>query len=259
VKAFRFGPPGREIYGVFHAPASAAWQGRAVLLCNPFAQEAVRTHRLYRVLADRLAREGFAVMRFDYLGTGESAGDGVVARLARFCADVVAADRELRSRAGATETIWIGARLGASVAAMASVGVERAPKSLVLWEPIANGRDYVRELGAVPFPAAAEGGADGRVSEVDVRGYLVSAELVADIAALDSSVIDRASVERVCLMYGGPVPAEASSVSRVAVPGVPTVESEGNLGSFDWNAEEAMNTEVVPRLVVDRLLHRAMT
>src|SRR4051812_43750768 len=62
---FYFGAPERRLLGLFHPSATAVRGARAVLLCNPFGQEAVRSHRVYRVLAERLARGGIAVLRFD--------------------------------------------------------------------------------------------------------------------------------------------------------------------------------------------------
>ena len=55
---FRFGLPTRQLYGVFHPAAQPRTPAIGVTLCNPFGQEAVRTHRLYRIMAERLARAG---------------------------------------------------------------------------------------------------------------------------------------------------------------------------------------------------------
>ena len=54
---FRFGPAGRQLYGAFHKPDTRIANASAVLLCNPFGQEAVRVHRLYRVLDTQLASQ----------------------------------------------------------------------------------------------------------------------------------------------------------------------------------------------------------
>ena len=45
---------GRQLAALYHPPTSAD-RGRAVLILNPLGQEAVRAHRLLRVLADRWA------------------------------------------------------------------------------------------------------------------------------------------------------------------------------------------------------------
>ncbi len=70
--AIHFGTSGRELFGIYHAAEVVSPSRPAVLLCNPFGQEAVRAHRIYRILAERLARAGHNVMRFDYYATGDS-------------------------------------------------------------------------------------------------------------------------------------------------------------------------------------------
>ena len=65
---------GRRLAALYHPPTSAD-RGRGVLILNPLGQEAVRAHRLLRVLADRLARLGVHVLRFDFHGCGDSSSD----------------------------------------------------------------------------------------------------------------------------------------------------------------------------------------
>ncbi len=57
-------------------------------------------HQFYRVLADHLTRQGFAVLRSDKRGLGESGGDFATATTYDFAADTDAALAYLRSRSG---------------------------------------------------------------------------------------------------------------------------------------------------------------
>jgi uncharacterized protein len=93
----RFGSPQRELFGMLHRPERGT-TGTGVLVCNPFGQEAVRSHRLFRVMAERLARSGRSVMRFDYFGTGDSAGDEDDADLDAWQHDILRAHAELVER-----------------------------------------------------------------------------------------------------------------------------------------------------------------
>lgn len=143
---FFFGPGDRRLFAIFQPAHGAAPAAAAVLLCNPYGQEAIRTHRIYRVLADRLAAAGFDVMRFDYYGTGDSAGEDAEGELRGWARDLAAAHEELTRRSGSLRSIWMGARLGATLATQATAQVNQPPHRLVLWQPIVNGADYLREL-----------------------------------------------------------------------------------------------------------------
>src|SRR6185369_16185836 len=96
----RFGASARRLFGLYQPPSAGTGNAQCVVLCNPFGQEAIRSHRLLRVLGDRLARAGFAVLRFDYSGTGDSDGDDSEADLGRWVEDVLSADAEARRASG---------------------------------------------------------------------------------------------------------------------------------------------------------------
>ena len=229
----------RGLVGILHEPLAGAMRetsaGAAVLLCNPFGQEAVRIHRLQRVLADQLARHGHPVLRFDYHGTGESMGDDEAFDLDGAVDDVLAADLELRAACPGAPIVWAGARLGASLAALA-VGrapAGLAPASLVLWEPILNGAAYLRELQGDHQEALATGyGAFIRSVRQQVRdqliGYRLGTRLSEQLAgfhlpALPAGPVARLIVPPAVLSEGLPtkgLPSEGSPRGRVASPGM---------------------------------------
>lgn len=163
----RFGVANRQLFGLYQAPLPAASRGESILLCAPFGQEAIRSHRLFKVLADRLCRDGFHVLRFDYFGTGDSAGEGDEVSVEGFIADVVTANDELMNRSGGAGrgASWVGLKLGATIAALASASVQPKPSRLILWEPVTDGARYLVEL--------AEAHA---VTLVDAYGWRVSAD-----------------------------------------------------------------------------------
>ncbi len=144
----RFGPAGRELFGLFQLPNAAEALGQSVVICNPFGQEYVRSHRLIKVIADRLARTGFHVLRFDFFGTGDSAGDDGDGDLIQWESDIQSAHSEVLKLSGNASTSWLGFRLGASIAASASLRVKAPLRRLVLWDPVADGGSYLRELEA---------------------------------------------------------------------------------------------------------------
>lgn len=141
---FFFGPDA-GLFGMYHAPSVPA--RRAMLMCPPLGQDLIRCHRLYRQLAQSLAEEGMAVLRFDYHGTGDSAGGSAEVDWEHCVRDATAAAVELRRRAGVDRIVAFGARLGGSVALAAA---EQARFSEVIaWDPVLEGADYVAELDAM--------------------------------------------------------------------------------------------------------------
>ena len=53
------------LFGFFH-PAVGVSRATGVVLCPPVGADLVRAHRALRHLAERLARAGFDVLRFDF-------------------------------------------------------------------------------------------------------------------------------------------------------------------------------------------------
>lgn len=144
---FLFGPAQRRLFGIFHAADPRKSSSLAVLLCNPFGHEALRSHRFYRLLAERLSRQGVAVLRFDYHGTGDSPGNDEDGDMAGWAQDICEAHRELLRRAGVLQMTWFGARLGASLALRAARASTPRVQRLVLWDTVIDGRAYLEELG----------------------------------------------------------------------------------------------------------------
>ncbi len=141
-----FGPASRQVFGLFHPAEEARSNDTAVLICPPFGQEGLRTHRFFKVLAERLARTGIATLRFDFYGSGDSPGDESQGELDGWRRDLCSAHEELRRRAPAARIVWVGARLGATLAVLAARNGRCDPVRLVLWEPVIDGRRYARFL-----------------------------------------------------------------------------------------------------------------
>lgn len=139
-----FEGPTAELFAVVHTPAGEA-PTRGVVLCYPFGEERLWVHRVYTTFARQLAAAGVAVVRFDYAGNGDSRGAFQEATLQTAIDDTSAAVDCLRERAGCTATTLIGLRFGATVAS--AVAERRSDvERLVLWAPLTDGRQYVKEL-----------------------------------------------------------------------------------------------------------------
>ena len=148
MKPFYFGESTRPLFGVYDVPEPGADRDAGFLLCYPMCHEYMKTHWAFRRLAASLARAGFHVLRFDYYGSGDSAGETCHVSLAECRDNIRTAMQELKDLSAVRDVSIVGLRLGATLAAQASAeGLEL--KDLVLWNPVVRGADYIRDLRAL--------------------------------------------------------------------------------------------------------------
>lgn len=184
---FFFGKEGEQLFGIYYEPGGAA-RGEAALMCYPFGHEYMRSHMAFRQLASSLAAEGLHVLRFDYFGTGDSAGEGRDTDLARWRRDIALAAAELREISGAAKLTVIGLRLGALLAA-ASLADGLEADHLVLWDPVESGSSFLSEMEALlkekvacpHFPRKSV----PAVAHPEIYGTEVPQRLLDQLAALD--------------------------------------------------------------------------
>ena len=86
-----------------------------------------------RLLANMLAAAGTHVLRFDYFGTGDSAGNMEDADLGAWFGDVETAVDELRDTIDAPQVALVGLRLGATLAGTVASMRRTDVNGLVLW------------------------------------------------------------------------------------------------------------------------------
>jgi alpha-beta hydrolase superfamily lysophospholipase len=188
-----FGPPERPLFGWVHAPAGAVADGAAVL-CAPLTREQDVAGYTIRRLAQELAARGVLAIRFDYDGTGDSArGDEDPGRVRAWQQSIEHA-ATLARQCGAPSLTLVGMRAGALLAAATARAT--GATGLVTWDPCTSGRSLVREehaLHRIHF-----GDAVTRADEVEVPGFVLSAETAGDLGRLDpdgrGSSLERALV-----------------------------------------------------------------
>jgi pimeloyl-ACP methyl ester carboxylesterase len=144
LEPFFFGGDVTPLYGCFH-PSPNSKRDYVAVFCYPFGDEMIRIHRAYKQLAVRLSRAGVPVLRFDYFGWGDSAGEDTEATLTRWEQDVETAIEEAKKLSGAKQVVLLGLRLGASLA-LRVASHRQDVNAIVLWEPVVNGEDYLQEL-----------------------------------------------------------------------------------------------------------------
>ncbi|MEK6348923.1 MAG: alpha/beta fold hydrolase [Burkholderia sp.] len=198
-----------------------------VVLCNPLGHEAMWLHQAMRQLADCLAARGVTVLRFDYLGTGDSADNGAWVRPADWVAEVVDAVSWLRQATPVTRVSLAGFRFGAMIAALAARQVE--VDSLALFAPVVSARLFLREMNFLHQTWRRKAGlADDAAPPPDgtreIFGHLFSADGLDALAAFDLASGPRPSAGRVLIAHSGQNDGSDTLASRLAAQDVP-VES----------------------------------
>jgi uncharacterized protein len=207
---FYFGPTDRQLFGLYHAPQPIHERDCGVVLCNPWGQEFVRAHRAISQLALRLARQGFPVLRFDFYGTGDSNGEDADGTLDQWLADIRTAIQELKRRARVERVFLAGLRLGASLAALVASGRDDV-EGLVLWEPAAQGSEYLQDLTdwqeekQYYFLSKAE----TSVRRNELLGFGLHESFLTDLAWLDLLSVRRKPARRILIIENTATSAEA--------------------------------------------------
>jgi len=204
-----FGGPDARLFGCYHAaPAGVTPRGH-MLVCNPMGHEFLGSHRAVRQLAVRLAQAGCPALRFDFFGTGDSAGDSSAGTLCRWLHDITEAVLQLKTRAGRGPVSLLGLRLGGSLALWHLQGVDAVEcESLVLWDPIVNGREYVAELLMWHRERLGAGEAN------EILGMPFGHGLRSEIEGMDLLTVGRPKARRILIVTTGADSSRARSLAE---------------------------------------------
>ncbi len=240
-----FGDTDRPLLGWFHLPPSG--QVRAgVVICPPLGIEYLQAHFTLRLLAEQLAEAGLGVLRFDYDGTGDSAGDGRDPdRVASWLGSVESAISFVRS-AGIHTVIAVGMRMGAL---LAGVVAERdaALGGLVLWDPVVSGRAFLTQqkaLSALTFDI----GTTNEDGSIEAPGVVFDGETVRQLRDLDLTRSTGPLAQRVHILCR---PDRATSKLRVRfdLPHVDWSDADGQSELMDVDSENLK----LPHVAIDRV------
>jgi alpha-beta hydrolase superfamily lysophospholipase len=226
-RALFIGTGDRRLFAWHHEPAAMRRRGAAIVLCPPLGYEYMSTYRSCRILAERLAARGFDVLRFDYDGTGNSAGGPEDPnRLDAWVRSVSEAVEEARRRAGTDAVALVGIRAG-SLLALQAASDSTAVDRLALWSPFVSGRTYVRELKAIA--SLNDEGADAEGPDINAEGHIFTAETVRALMQWSIVRITRRPASQVVLLERDDRRADpaiethlgalGSRVDRLSVPG----------------------------------------
>jgi len=130
---FWFEVDGARLMAALHTPEEGvAVRPVGLVLLHGWAGYRIGAHQMFVKLAREAARRGFACLRFDFRGRGDSEGDMLATTLTTMMADAQVAAGELLQRAGVERVAFVGDCSGSEVAIGASSLVEECC-ALALW------------------------------------------------------------------------------------------------------------------------------
>jgi exosortase A-associated hydrolase 2 len=147
-------PTGR-LFAVHHRPTDAASIRGHVLCVPPFNEEMNRCRSMVALQARALAKIGVGTLLLDLHGTGDSAGNYVDARWDIWQGNIHAGVDWLNRQPGRCIGLW-GIRLGAILAAEALNSVDLLNPSLMLWQPVVDGKQHFTQFLRMRIAAQME-------------------------------------------------------------------------------------------------------
>lgn len=140
---------GQKIFGVVHIPSGASEESPcpAVLICHGYGGNKCGKHRLYVRLANRLARIGIAVLRFDFRGSGDSDGEFQQVNIDTEVSDFYSALNYLKNLpfVDPARIGILGNSLGGAIAVTGASSVLKGLRALVLWAPPLTGEQWQKQ------------------------------------------------------------------------------------------------------------------
>jgi pimeloyl-ACP methyl ester carboxylesterase len=265
-----FGAADRRMIGLYHSPLVSHVANRpSVLVCNAFGQEAIRAHRFQRTLAERLAKAGHAVLRFDYFGTGDSMGDDLDFSIAGACQDLLSAHNELRHRANANQIVWIGMRLGGTIALQAAHSAPPELSRLIAWDPILDGAAYLEYLRerhldsieneySLPLnPNPRELARNPDYLRDEAIGFAVSPEFRQELMALRVEDYAWPKHPAQIKVLTDPATTEGKDLAQLLTRPAAQVQTFVVQHGTDWTSDTASNTALVPTAALMTIAQQA--
>ncbi len=240
-----FGPAGRPLLGWLSADEATA-RSSGVVILPPVGYQYWSSYRTLRVLAERLAGDGHVVLRVDYDGTGDSAGDQWDGeRLAGWRRSAVLAARELAALGCETVSL-VGVRLGGTIALLEAAGL--GARSVVAWAPATSGRRHLRETRLLSAPVPEGRAPRGQEGAMVAAGTVFTSPTQDALAGLDLTSLDERPAARV-LVVEGDAGASRRTVQRLRELGA--VVDHELLAGGELALEEPAEYATVPDAIVE--------
>jgi alpha-beta hydrolase superfamily lysophospholipase len=256
VKPLWFGPEDRPLFGWLHVPDDCQARG-GVLLCPTLGVEAVSARYAYRRLAERLAEAGFVSLRFDYDGVGDSVGQQDDPGRVRAWLESISTATDFVRSLGVIRLSVVGLRVGATLAAETFGNGPATIDDLVLWDPCATGRNFIREQAALW--SIVLGGRSNDDGSVETPGLVYEKETVADLSGLAIAEGDGPLADGVLLLTRSNRKGDRKMNERLAMDHVDRTAIFGQEELVDVQPDAAITPEATIEVIAEWLDSRAGT
>lgn len=228
------GQPGERVFTLQFAPAGDI-QGH-ILYLPPFAEEMNRCRTAVADQARAFAAQGFACTMIDFFGTGDSEGLLQDASLGAWQDNIRCVIAQLQQESPAPLILW-GLRLGGLIALDYAARGEHAVRDIILWQPVTGAAVFVNQmlrqriamLSMRGLPPEKTGEIRERLAQgeqVEIAGYVVSGQLVAELEALDIADLGALCSGRIHWLEH--VPEAGRDFGPAAGKALATLQAQGN-------------------------------
>ena len=146
------------LFSIYFPPQRALPEPKGVVFVPPFVEELNQSRRMVTLQARELSEAGVGVLLLDLFGTGDSAGAFSDATWEIWSRDIALGLDVLEQR-GLRPGLW-GLRLGGLLAMQVAAAQRDRVSSVVLWQPIVEGKRMLTQFLRTRLAAAmADGGA----------------------------------------------------------------------------------------------------
>ena len=250
----------RQVFYQIHKPLDKKIKG-AVLIIPPLAHEHVRIHRELFLLAEKLARRSFCVLRFDYSGTGHSALQTSELLLEDWYCDIRDAADRLSEVAGHADIDVVSIRAGGLLYAHSGLSLSGQQ---IIWDPVFSGAEHVEQLRTLTASATSDldryRWSVKNVPPDEIMGQIYQPQLVSKLSRLlwqNVTDTDARGGSRLHLIGGS---------GSIDLPDVVTVEgntrqrsvSVGQLhrvpDTINWNDPKQLDSIIVAPATLDAIV-----
>ena len=185
-----------------------------------------------------------------------------------WAADVLEADRQLRTLAGYAERVWFGLRLGGGLVLHVAPAAPGGLLRVVAWEPVVDGVGYLARLreqhvktlevafSLKPRPRPCDVAADPAAYRDEAIGFALPQRLREQLTALAWPAASALAAANAVVVVADPESAEGRAALLCAGAAGPRVTALPLVHGVDWMRDTADNTPLVPAQALQALLQQ---